>query len=233
MSANLDKFQCMVLGHKSPMSGFSVTVSGHHIETQEYMKILSITFDKELKFGAHKSNICNAASRQINALERLSKFLNESQRIPIYQAFISANFNFSPVVWMFCGKLNGKKLEKLQERALRFVYKDMVSTYEELLEKGDFLSMTMQCICFLGIEVYECNNDLNLKYLNDLLCPKELSYQLWDNNRLHQMKFNTITFGYRSFSYYGAKVWNTLPPEIKKMQSLSAIKISLKMVQRH
>ena len=61
----------------------------------------------------------------------------------------------------------------------------MVFTYEELLKKGEFLSVTMQCIYFLGIEVYECINDLKPKYLNDLLCLKELSYQLRDNNRLH------------------------------------------------
>ena len=64
---------------------------------------------------------------------------------------------------MFCGKFNDNKLEKLQARALRFVYNDMVFTYEELLEKGDFLSMTMQRIYFLGSEVYKCINNLTPK----------------------------------------------------------------------
>ena len=48
---------------------------------------------------------------------------------------------------MLCGKLNGQKLEKLQERALRSV-KDMVSTYKEILEKGEFLPVTMHRIFF-------------------------------------------------------------------------------------
>ena len=129
---------------------------------------------------------------------------------------------------MFCGKLNGKKLQKLQERALIFIYKDMMSTYEERLEKAGFHSVTMQRIYFPGIEVYKCINDLNPKYLNDVLCHKKLSYQLQNNIRLHQTKFNIIIFGYRSFSYYGAKVWKTLPPETKKLPSLSTFKISLK-----
>ena len=45
MFANPDKSQCVVLGYKSPMSGFSVTVSSHHIERLECMKPLGITFD--------------------------------------------------------------------------------------------------------------------------------------------------------------------------------------------
>ena len=45
----------------------------------------------------------------------------------------------------------------------------MESTYEEPFEKGDTLSVTMQRIYFLGIEVHTCIDDnLNPKYLNDL-----------------------------------------------------------------
>ena len=45
-----------------------------------------------------------------------------------------SNFNFCPLSWHFCSEGNTKKIEKVQERALRFVYDDFVSTYEELLE---------------------------------------------------------------------------------------------------
>ena len=35
-----------------------------------------------------------------------------------------SNFNYCPLVWHFCGEGNTKKLEKIQERALRFIYND-------------------------------------------------------------------------------------------------------------
>jgi hypothetical protein len=41
-----------------------------------------------------------------------------------------------PLVWHFCGEGNTKKLEKIQERALRFIYNDSDSSYENLLEKS-------------------------------------------------------------------------------------------------
>jgi hypothetical protein len=37
------------------------------------------------------------------------------------------------LAWHFCTEKNSKKLEKVQERALRFVYEDYNSSYEELL----------------------------------------------------------------------------------------------------
>jgi hypothetical protein len=37
------------------------------------------------------------------------------------------------LAWHICSKANTIKLEKIQERALRFIYEDYNSTYEELL----------------------------------------------------------------------------------------------------
>ena len=53
----------------------------------------------------------------------------------VYKSFISANFNYCPIVWLFCGKTNLNKLEKLQERALATVICDNSLTYEDILEK--------------------------------------------------------------------------------------------------
>ncbi len=40
------------------------------------------------------------------------------------------HFNFCPLVWHFCSKLDTDKLERLQMRALRFVYTDYESDYQ-------------------------------------------------------------------------------------------------------
>ena len=48
----------------------------------------------------------------------------------IFRVFIVSNFNYCPLVWHFCGKTNTSKIEKLQERALRFVFNDFTSSYD-------------------------------------------------------------------------------------------------------
>ena len=47
-----------------------------------------------------------------------------------------SNFNYCPLTWHFCGEKNTKKIEKIQERALRFIYRDYDSSYESLLLKS-------------------------------------------------------------------------------------------------
>ena len=113
-----------------------------------------------MNFKRHVSEICIKTSRQVNALKKLSPYLKENNRLSLYRSFINSNFNNCPLIWMFCGKTNWMKVEKLQERARRFVYHDFQSTYDELLTKGSFLSISALRTKFLSIEMYKCYNGL-------------------------------------------------------------------------
>ena len=86
--------------------------------------VLRVVLGNKLKFDEHVSVMCIKASRQINALKRVSMYLDEKCHIVVYKSFISSNFNYCPVAWLFCGKKNLVKLEKLQERPLHFVFFD-------------------------------------------------------------------------------------------------------------
>ena len=51
------------------------------------------------------------------------------------QSFILAHFNYCPLVWYFTSAKQVDKIEKVQERALRFISNDYISDYESILEK--------------------------------------------------------------------------------------------------
>jgi hypothetical protein len=65
--------------------------------------------------------------------KRVRTFLG---KLTIYYSFILSNFNYCPLVWHFCGESNTKKLEKIQERALRFIYNNSDSSYENFYSHG-------------------------------------------------------------------------------------------------
>ena len=50
-----------------------------------------------------------------------------------------SNFNYCPVVWHFCGKM-----ENVQERSLRFIYEDFNSDYDTLLLKSGLPSLKIR-----------------------------------------------------------------------------------------
>ena len=72
----------------------------------------------------------------------------------VYKSFVFANFNYCPVVWMFCGKTNLGKLERLQERALSTIFLEKSLSYNELLKKSGLLSVKMNLMRFLKIAVF-------------------------------------------------------------------------------
>ena len=74
----------------------------------------------------------------MNALKMLARLLNES-RVLIFRFLISSNLNHCPITWIFCGLQNVTKLEELQERILRVVFMDNISSYMDLLKRGNFL----------------------------------------------------------------------------------------------
>ena len=160
-------------------------------------------------------------------MKRLSKFLSTDGRLKLYKAFISANFSYCPITWIFCGKKNSVKLEKLQERALRLVYNDNVSCYTDLLTRSNMLSLSIYRLRFLAIEIYKSVRLENPNYLNKLFVRKHSVYSLRDSDKLMQPKFNTYTFGYRSFKYYGAELWNSLPKDLKVAPNSSIFKSKL------
>jgi CRISPR/Cas system-associated endoribonuclease Cas2 len=60
-------------------------------------------------------------------------------------------------------------MEKIQERALKFIYEDQNSTYEELLEKSKLPSLKVRRIRTVAIETFKIINKQSPLYLHDLV----------------------------------------------------------------
>jgi hypothetical protein len=71
----------------------------------------------------------------------MGKDLNRLGKLTIYHSIILSNFNYCPVIWHFCSEANTTKMEKIQERALKFMHSENHSTYEELLAKSKLSSL--------------------------------------------------------------------------------------------
>ncbi len=227
MKANPDKFQAIMFGNKAE-NDVTFQIKDQEIKCEPHVKLLGVHIDSLLKFDVQVENVCAKASRQINAVMRLSNTLDTEVKLVMYRAFILSNFNYCPLVWMFCGQESVKKMERLQCRALRFTFNDFTSCHEHLLEKSNEPSLIIHRIRTLAIEVFKCVNDIAPSYLCDLFEKHNVPYDMRDNNKLIQKRYNTIKHGFRSFSYSGARLWNSMPPEIKASMTIVDFKERIK-----
>ena len=74
-------------------------------------------------------NICRKANNKTEALLRIRKFLNLKQAQVLAEAYISSNFRYCPLIWMFCGKMSDIPIVKL--------IKEHLGLY--MLQKHDYM----------------------------------------------------------------------------------------------
>ena len=126
----------------------AMSVKNSDLSPTNEIKVLGVTLDDRLNFKSHVDDICNRASRQINSFKRFSKYLKIDKRLSVYKSFIQSNFSYCPVAWLFYGRKNSNKLEKLQERAFRIVFGDFSSIYEFLCERANTLPLSFYRLRF-------------------------------------------------------------------------------------
>ena len=186
-------------------------------------KLLGVTVDKDLNFNEHLSNICKKVSCKITALGRIAKFLPFHKRRILMKTFIESQFSYCPLVWMFCSKKMNKKINRLHERALRIVYNNYRSTYEELLREDGSLSVHHRNIHCLATEMYKVRHDLCPPFIKDLFTYNE------SRNKFLRPNVRTVKMGDGSIRCFGPIVWNTMLPEyVKKSPSLNIFKERIK-----
>ena len=71
-------------------------------------------------------------------------------------------------MWHFCSSKSSKKIEKLQEQALRIQYNDFTSDSTQILNKSSKTSMEVKHIRNLALEIFITLNHLNPEHMKEI-----------------------------------------------------------------
>ena len=115
-------------------------------------------------------------------------------------------------------------MEKVQERALRFVYEGFSSSYEDLLQKPGLPSLRIRRMRTMAIEVFKIVNEMCPPVLANLVEKRSSSYNFRYSNILQVPTVHTSTFGKRSFRYVAPVLWNSLPDGFRKCSNFNHFK---------
>ena len=230
MKANPNKFQ-LILSHRYENPSFSINIAGHDIVSQTSVVLLGVEIDCKLTFYDHVNKLCKNASKQVNILRRIGALLGVKQKIDIYRTYILSNFNYCPLVWHYCPRSCVRLMEKVNERALRFVFDDQNSSYTDLLKKTNRESRLSFRNKAIVTQVYKSIYHISPPYLCTMFKRKINPYNLRNDFLLVQPKVTTTTYGLLSIKYHGSKMWNMLPEFVKESRSLSIFKKNVKNIK--
>ena len=222
MKLNPEKCHLLVSGFKHEV--IFAKLDGNIIWEDDTVKLLGVSIDKELKFDTHISNICSTANKKLCALMRMSNFLSFKQKRTLFKAFFDSQFNYCPLVWMMHSRTSEQKINALHERALRFLYNDYISSYEDILQKDFSFSVHDRNAQNLAIEIYKYLHKIPSSLFDNIFANQNCEMKLRTNTELTVPSIRTVFHGENSLRYFGPLLWNIVPTEIKQAHSLIEFK---------
>ena len=174
MKPNGDKCHLLVTTEKS----VSINIDGSNVENKKEQKLLGIKLDSSLSFKGHVTSLCKKASEKLHALARIVSYMDLPQRRALMKMFITSQFSYCPLIWMFHSRTLNNRTNNIHERALRLTYKDNQSSFKELLEKDHSVTVHHKNLQALVTETFKVKNDLVPDIMKDVFELKEPQYNL-------------------------------------------------------
>ena len=112
----------------------------------------------------------------------------------------------------------------MQERALRFVCDDYISSCIKLLEKALVPSLQIRRSRTMALETYKIVNKLAAVCIHDLVNVKNSKYAFRYSNILDVLQVRTTRYGKKSFMFVAATLWNDLPNHFRTENSFNHFK---------
>ena len=100
MRLNRDKCHFVVFDDQS--NDLTLQIETIPVVKSREQKLLGITVDKKLTFKTQVESSCKKAHQKLHALSRISCYLSTEQLKLIMKTFILSQFNYHPLVWVFC-----------------------------------------------------------------------------------------------------------------------------------
>ena len=144
------------------------------------------------------------------------------------KSFITSQFGYCPLIWMFHSRRLNNKINSIHERALRITYQDRMSTFQELLIKDNSVSIHHRNLQVLATEMFKIYNGLSPDILSEVFIPKTSLYNLRRNDTFKRRQVHSVYHGTESLSFLGPKIWDLVPSEFKQSQSLEIFKSKIK-----
>ena len=137
----------------------------------------------------------------IDKIRVIMKAFIESQfgYCPLVWMFIESQFGYCPLVWMFSSRNMNARINRIHVRALRIVYNDYVSSYDELVTKDKSFTIHHRNIQTLAIDTHKVINNISPEIMKEIFVLRR--------NCMYNIREIFVTHNVRT-EHYGKETWN-------------------------
>ena len=201
------------------------------LERVTQAKVLGVTYDEVLSW---KKQVNLGVSKSVgNFLQfaRYKHFLTKQSKIALCQSLVLSQFNYCDVIYASMDAYLEKKIQNIQNMCLRFIFnirkRNRNTDYNTLLKQLGWLNMKEKTIKNGLVMMYKILNGLAPNYLSDFITLTSDIHNINTRRRNNSIWINkhiTSKIHRKSFYFFIANIYNSIPENIIKSKSLNCFK---------
>ena len=199
MVLNSKKCHFMCIGKDGEMKHLLLKM--YVIKAARKKLLLGITIDNKLSFDSHIRKMCKKSGQKLNALSRITTFLNKDQKSIIFNAMIKSQFSYCPIIWMFSSRRSNNLINKVHERSLRLITNDENSSFETLLQNINDMTVHQRNLQILMTEVYKIIKGEAPAIMKNLFIFRENIHNITNFQIIANETKNTVRYGLDTICY--------------------------------
>ena len=117
------------------------------------------------------------------------------------EAFLELQFRYCFLTWMFHSRKSNNEIKLFHERALRIIYNDQISSFQELLYRDNSFTVHHFIVQSSAIERFKVINTIAASIIDDLFTTYH-SYDLHSKSKFIVPNVGTVYNSQISVQYY-------------------------------
>ena len=128
---------------------------------------------------------------------------------------------------MFHSRGVNNKINHLHERSLRIVFKDNISSFEDLIKKDRSFTIHQRNTQSLAIKLFKVKRNLSNNIIYGIFQTRKVNYNLRSQTDFASICVETNKFSLNLLRYFASKVWSVVPLQIKNSGSVEIFKTKI------
>ena len=177
----------------------------------------------DLSWERHTTSLIGNMRHRYRSFSRACSLLGQDSKRLLYNAAIASRLNYCDIIWDKCNQSSTKKLQTIQNRcARRILGSPSATTALPLIRELGWLTLAEKRMLHKCVLLHELLLGNGPQILIDELTPFTDRHMMTTRGTVNQNlsviahKTDYLT---KSFYYDTAKVWNTLPVQLRKTRN--------------
>ena len=209
----------------------SLRIGTDEIVPSHCVRNLGFYFDSCILGRDQVVNVCKSASFALHRIGRIRHVLNRTTTEKLIHAFITSRLDYCNSLYLHLPDYLIDRLQRIQNSAARLV--TLTRKHEHItpiLQNLHWLPVSQRIDFKVLILTHRCLHNQAPSYISDLLSTRTtgINTRRQASAPLHEPRYGMEHYGRRAFSVAAPRLWNSLPPTLRSIHSLTTFKSQLK-----